>query len=63
MTTAYHMQHQVPSLIQGVKDFGLLLGAFGGTEHGAIRGMGDSNSVDAFLQDGILTYSDYSRRI
>ncbi|KAI0755453.1 cyclin-dependent protein kinase inhibitor [Irpex lacteus] len=44
-----------------VKEFGLLLGAFGATEQIAALSVGD-NSVDAFLQDGILTYSDYSKR-
>ncbi|KAI0092627.1 hypothetical protein BDY19DRAFT_495425 [Irpex rosettiformis] len=51
----------VPSLVQAVKDFGLLLGAFGGIEHLAPLSTGE-NSADAFLQDGILTYSDYSKR-
>lgn len=55
------MQSQVPSLVQAVKEFGLLLGAFGATEQIAALSAGE-NSVDALLQDGILTYSDYSKR-
>ncbi|KAI0693587.1 hypothetical protein BC835DRAFT_1068445 [Cytidiella melzeri] len=52
---------QVPSLVRAVKDFGLLLGAFGGKEQLSLLSAGE-NSADAFLQDGILTYSDYSKR-
>lgn len=47
--------------MQAVKEFGLLLGAFGATEQIAALSAGE-NSVDALLQDGILTYSDYSKR-
>lgn len=46
--------NEVPSLIQAVKDCGLLLGAFG------VAGqlpMLESNGIDAFLHDGIMAYS------
>jgi len=55
--------HQIPSLVQGVKDFGLLVGAFGNVRHLSAFGSPESTStVDAFLQDGILTYVDHSKR-
>ena len=47
-------QNEVPSLIQAVKDCGLLLGAFGTTSQ---LPMLESNGIDAFLHDGIMTYS------
>lgn len=34
-----------------------MLGAFGGAEHLSTLSGGETNGVDAFLQDGILTYS------
>lgn len=57
---------RVPSLIQGVKDLGLLVGTFGtqddlvslSTSSGA-----DLNGVDAALQDGVLTYFNSYKRI
>ncbi|KAL4241238.1 Peroxisome assembly protein 12 [Abortiporus biennis] len=55
--------HKVPALIQGVKDFGLLVGAFGGSEHMSNLSIHDSFAVDAYLQDGILTFYDYTRRL
>ncbi|TCD67694.1 hypothetical protein EIP91_012060 [Steccherinum ochraceum] len=57
--------HQIPSLVQGVKDFGLLVGAFGSVKHLSTLSSPESPSfagVDAFLQDGILTYVDHSKR-
>ncbi|EKM59343.1 uncharacterized protein PHACADRAFT_136945 [Phanerochaete carnosa HHB-10118-sp] len=46
--------NEVPSLIQAVKDCGLLLGAFGVASQ---LPMLESNGIDAFLHDGVMTYS------
>lgn len=48
------IQHAVPSLIQAVKDCGLLLGAFSTASH---LSMLESSGVDAILHEGIMTYS------
>ncbi|GBE79586.1 Ankyrin repeat protein nuc-2 [Sparassis crispa] len=56
---------QVPSVIQGVKDFGLLVAAFGTPDDLARLPMSsgaDSNRIDASLQDGLLMYIDHYKR-
>ncbi|KAH9947260.1 cyclin-dependent protein kinase inhibitor [Amylocystis lapponica] len=56
---------QVPSLIQGVKDLGLLVGTFGAqqsVEKLPASSGSDANGIDAALQDGVLTYFDYYKR-
>ena len=56
-------QRQIPSLVQGVKDFGLLVGAFGNVKYLPLLASPDSpGSVDAFLQDGILNFIDHAKR-
>lgn len=63
-------QARVPSLIQGVKDFGLLVGTFGLREDferlpppSSAAGAGaDANGVDAVLHDGVLTYFNHGKR-
>ncbi|KAH9843881.1 cyclin-dependent protein kinase inhibitor [Rhodofomes roseus] len=57
---------RVPSLIQGVKDLGLLVGTFGTQEELAqlpTSSGADANGVDAALQDGVLTYFNSYKRI
>ena len=56
------LQNRIPSLIQGVKGFGLLVGAYGVPENVSSLSDRDSGLVDAFLLDGILTYFDHSKR-
>lgn len=56
---------QVPSLIQGVKDLGLLVGTFGAQEDLArlpTSSDTDPNGIDAALQDGVLSYFNYYKR-
>ncbi|KAI0921288.1 hypothetical protein AcW2_006306 [Taiwanofungus camphoratus] len=56
---------RVPSLIQGVKDLGLLVGTFGAKEDMSklhASSDTDANGIDAALQDGVLTYFDYYKR-
>ena len=62
----YIDQVRVPSLIQGVKDLGLLVGTFGTQDELALlptSSGADPNGVDAALQDGVLTYFNSYRRI
>ncbi|KAK7695463.1 hypothetical protein QCA50_000099 [Cerrena zonata] len=55
---------KIPSLAQGAKDFGLLVGAFGRPDDLSVfAGGNDTSGVDALLQDGILTYFDHSKRV
>ena len=59
------LQARTPSLIQGVKDFGLLVGTFGAfedmerlpTSTGA-----EGSGLDAALHDGVLTYFNHRQR-
>ncbi|CAL1701370.1 unnamed protein product [Somion occarium] len=51
----------IPSLVQGAKDFGLLVSAFGRPDDLTVFS-GGASGVDALLQDGILTYFDHSKR-
>ncbi|OBZ76417.1 Ankyrin repeat protein nuc-2 [Grifola frondosa] len=54
---------QVPSLIQGVKDLGLLVGSFGSPENmDKLPTFSDANGIDAALHDGVLTYFNYGKR-
>ncbi|KAI0677463.1 cyclin-dependent protein kinase inhibitor [Trametes maxima] len=56
---------RVPSLIQGVKDFGLLVGTFGlgeDLERLPASSGADVNGVDAVLHEGVLTYFNHSKR-
>ncbi|KAF8916800.1 hypothetical protein CPB85DRAFT_252669 [Mucidula mucida] len=55
---------QVPSLIHGIKNVGLLVGIHGTSERSvplttAISGA-DANTVDAYLSDGIAVFVDHS---
>ena len=62
---SYWQQVRVPSLIQGVKDLGLLVGTFGTTEDvGRLPTSSgtDAFGIDAALQDGVLTYFDHNKR-
>lgn len=55
----------MPSLIQGVKDLGLLVGTYGAQEDlGKLPTSSgtDPNGIDAALQDGVLTYFDFYKR-
>ncbi|KAI0650656.1 cyclin-dependent protein kinase inhibitor [Trametes meyenii] len=56
---------RVPSLIQGVKDLGLLVGTFGlGEELERLPASSgaDVNGVDAVLHEGVLTYFNHGKR-
>jgi CDK inhibitor PHO81 len=55
----------VPSVIQGIKDTGLLVGTFGTTEETAVLSalaITESAGVDAVLGDGMLTCLEQSMR-
>lgn len=55
----------MPSLIQGVKDFGLLVGTYGlreDTERLPASSGTEANGVDATLHDGVLIYSNHTQR-
>lgn len=59
------MQIKVPSLIQGIRNAGLLVGVYGGSDTSAslITASGiEGSPVDAFLKDGIVVYTDLSMR-
>ena len=63
LTTA--IQARVPSLIQGVKDFGLLVGTYGlleDLERLPTSAGAEANGVDAALHDGVLTYFNHKQR-
>ncbi|EJD01250.1 cyclin-dependent protein kinase inhibitor [Fomitiporia mediterranea MF3/22] len=57
---------KVPSLVQGVKDTGLLLGVYG--KHDQCTLLNDPSdgdttiSVDAFIHEGVVTFLDHSSR-
>ncbi|KAI0832509.1 cyclin-dependent protein kinase inhibitor [Trametes gibbosa] len=56
---------RVPSLIQGVKDFGLLVGTFGlpeDIERLPSSAGAEATGVDAMLHDGVLTYFNHGLR-
>ena len=58
-------QARVPSLIQGVKDFGLLVGMYGvleDLERLPTSATAEANGVDAALHDGVLTYFNHRQR-
>lgn len=55
---------QVPSLIHGIKNVGLLVGIHGTSERSvpittSIPGA-DANTVDAYLSDGVVVYVDHA---
>lgn len=59
------LQAQVPSLIQGVKDFGLVVGTYGlreDTEKLPTTAGMEANGVDATLHDGVLIYFNHTQR-
>lgn len=56
------IQYKIPPLIQGVRDFGLLVGIFGEPQHLTTLSAHDSYAVDACLQHGIMTFIDHSKR-
>jgi hypothetical protein len=52
-------------LIQGIKEHGVILAAFGsqsqlGVLYNAMPGGPDTAKIDAILQDGILSYADHA---
>ncbi|KAI5124795.1 hypothetical protein M0805_005429 [Coniferiporia weirii] len=56
---------KVPSLIQGVKDIGLLLGVYGQPDQAVSLTKStdtDATLVDAFIQDGVVRFLDHSSR-
>ncbi|KAH9899788.1 cyclin-dependent protein kinase inhibitor [Cubamyces lactineus] len=56
---------RVPSLIQGVKDFGLLVGTFGlleDLERLPSSAGAEASGVDAVLHDGVLTYFNHGKK-
>ncbi|KAI0638270.1 cyclin-dependent protein kinase inhibitor [Trametes polyzona] len=57
---------RVPSLIQGVKDFGLLVGTFGLPEDlerlPSSAAGAEAAGVDAILHDGVLTYFNHGKK-
>ncbi|RPD67076.1 hypothetical protein L227DRAFT_582465 [Lentinus tigrinus ALCF2SS1-6] len=56
---------RVPSLIQGVKDIGLLVGTFGlleDVERLPTSASAEANGIDAALHDGVLTYFNHKQR-
>ena len=58
------LQAQVPSLIQGVKDFGLVVGTYGlreDTEKLPTTAGMEANGVDATLHDGVLIYFNHTQ--
>ena len=58
-------QARVPSLIQGVKDFGLLVGTYGlleDVERLPTSASAEANGIDAALHDGVLTYFNHKQR-
>ncbi len=59
------VQARVPSLIQGVKDFGLVVGTYGlleDLERLPTSAGAEANGVDAALHDGVLTYFNHRPR-
>ncbi|KAI0375722.1 hypothetical protein BV20DRAFT_976261 [Pilatotrama ljubarskyi] len=57
---------RVPSLIQGVKDLGLLVGTFGlpeDLERLPSSAGAEATGVDAVLHDGVLTYSNHGQSL
>ena len=51
--------------MQGVKDTGLLVGVHGNKEQVSALGANastDANFVDAYIQEGIVTFLDHSSR-
>ena len=59
------MQIKVPSLIQGVKDMGLLLGVHGQLEQTSTLNKSpnmDATLADALLRDGVVSFLDHSTR-
>lgn len=62
LTDVFYAQDQVPALVQGVKDAGLLVGAYGSKEETSVwrrSNTTDSVSVDAVLHDGVVSYLDH----
>lgn len=56
---------QVPPLIQGMKDTGLLIGVHGRREHVSLLSVNvttDPNFVDAYFHEGVVTFLDHSSR-
>ncbi|KAF8529169.1 cyclin-dependent protein kinase inhibitor [Hysterangium stoloniferum] len=49
---------KVPSLVQGIRDSGLLLAAFGSRESAS---QADLGTLDALMQNGVLTFIDHTR--
>lgn len=56
-------QTKVPSLVQGVKDNGLLLGVYGRrAQTEALSKSSTPDLVDAFYVDGVMSFLDHSSR-
>lgn len=55
----------MPALVQGVKDVGLLIGAYGSREQTTTLlrvASAEPNSVDAVQQEGIISFIDHGTR-
>lgn len=62
---SHGLQTKVPSLIQGVKDMGILLGVYGHRAHTSSLTASttpDANLVDAVFHDGLISFVDHSSR-
>jgi len=55
--TENSLQSNVPSLVPGIRDAGILLAAFGDHDPG------DASVLDAHLRKGVLSFADNSSRI
>jgi len=59
------MKTAIPSLIQGIKELGVILAVFGSHDQlGKLNGMfaspaADAPKIDATLNDGVLSYIDH----
>jgi hypothetical protein len=51
---------EVPSLIQGVRNAGPLIGVFGASEKST--SLVEEHNIDAFFRDGIVIYQERSIR-
>ena len=63
MITDWAIKTAIPSLIQGIKELGVILAVFGSqAQLGGLNGMfasADAPKIDATLNDGVLSYIDH----
>ena len=55
----------MPTLIQGVRDTGLLIGAYGQREQTHVlsrSGNPETQLIDAYIQEGVVSFLDHSSR-